>query len=219
MGLRFVALILAVFVWAMISGKERTFSEKTLDINVEYFGVQDNIDIRSVRPEKVRIKVRATSQVLNKITDEDFKIRIDLKDISEGSHNYWTENYLQFPEGVEIISIQQKMIEVTVKEFLSREVPTRVRYKGRLKPGIRLIERKVVPEKVRVFGYKSQVENLVEIEAEKWINLSDIEESTVIKLQLKKENEVLKFEDTDSVEVHIIVENLNKPKEKNGQAN
>jgi len=219
MGLRFVALILAVFVWAMISGKERTFSEKTLDINVEYFGVQDNIDIRSVRPEKVRIKVRATSQVLNKITDEDFKIRIDLKDISEGSHNYWTENYLQFPEGVEIISIQQKMIEVTVKEFLSREVPTRVRYKGRLKPGIRLIERKIVPEKVRIFGYKSQVENLVEIEAEKWINLSDIEESTVIKLQLKKENEVLKFEDTDSVEVHIIVENLNKPKEKNGQAN
>ena len=214
LGLRFVALVLAVFVWAMISGKERTFSEKAFDVNVEYYGVQENIDVRSVRPDKVRIKVRATSQELNKVTDEDFKIRIDLKDVSEGIHNYWTENYLQMPGpgDMEVTTIQQKMIEITVKEFMSREVAVRVRYKGRLKPGIRLLDRKIIPEKVRVFGYKSQVENLEEIEAADWVNLADIEDSTVINLSLKKDNEILKFEDTDFVQVQITVENLNKPK-------
>jgi YbbR domain-containing protein len=159
--------------------------------------------------------VRATSQQLNKITSEDFKIRINLQDVSEGTHNYWTENYLQFPEGIEIIAIQQKMIEVTVKEFITREVATRVRYKGKMKPGIRLVERRLVPEKVKIFGYKSQIADLEEVEAAEWVNLSEIRESTVIKIPLKKEAEILKFEDTDVIEVHITVENLNKPKTEN----
>ena len=210
LGLRFVALVLAILVWAMISGRERTYSEKTMDVNVEYYGLQENIDVRSVRPDKVRIKIRATSQQLNKITPEDFRIRINLQDVSEGVHNYWTENYLQIPEGIEIMSIQQKMIEVTVKEFMTREVLTRVRYKGKLKPGIRLVDRIVVPEKVKIFGYKSQIADLEEVEAADWVNLSEIQESTVIKIPLKKQAEILKFEDTDVVEVRITVENLDK---------
>jgi YbbR domain-containing protein len=133
-----------------------------------------------------------------------------LQDVSEGVHNYWTENYLQIPEGIEIMSIQQKMIEVTVKEFMTREVLTRVRYKGKLKPGIRLVDRIVVPEKVKIFGYKSQIADLEEVEAADWVNLSEIQESTVIKIPLKKQPEILKFEDTDVVEVRITVENLDK---------
>jgi YbbR domain-containing protein len=215
LGLRFGALVLAVLVWAMISGRERSYSEKTMDVNVEYYGMTENIDIRSVRPDKVRIKVRATSQQLNKITPEDFIIRMNLQDVSEGTHNYWTENYLQFPEGMEIMAIQQKMIEITVKEFMTKEVPTRVRYKGKMKPGIRLVERRLVPEKVKVFGYKSQITNLQEVEAVEWVNLSEIRENTVIKIPLKKEAEILKFEDTDTIEVHITVENMNKTKSEN----
>ena len=210
LGLRFVALVLAILVWAMISGRERTYSEKTVDVNVEYYGIRENIDVRSVRPDKVRVKIRATSQQLNKITPEDFRIRINLQDVSEGVHNYWTENYLQIPEGIEIMSIQQKMIEVTVKEFMTREVFTRVHYKGKLKPGIRLVDRIVVPEKVKIFGYKSQIADLEEVEAADWVNLSEIQESTVIKIPLKKQPEILKFEDTDVVEVRITVENLDK---------
>lgn len=210
LGLRFMALIIAVLIWAMIAGRERSYSEKNIDVNVEYYGIQENIDVRSVRPDKVRIKIRATSQQLNKVTPEDFRIRINLQDVSEGIHNYWTENYLQFPEGMEIMAIQQKMIEVTVKEFMTREVPTRVRYKGKMKPGIRLIDRRLVPEKVKVFGYKSQIADLQEVEAAEWVNLSEIQKSTVIKIPLKKENEILKFEDTDVIEVHITVENMNK---------
>lgn len=215
LGLRFVALILAIFVWAMISGKERTYSEKSIDVNVEYYGHTKNIDIRSVRPDKVRIKIRGTSQDLKNVTEGDFKIRINLKDITEGSHNYWTENYLQYNEELEIISIQQKMIEITVKEFITREIPTRVRYKGRFKSGIRLIERHWVPEKVKIFGYKSQIENLQEIEAAEWVNLSEIEKDTTLTLPLKKNKELLKFEGPESVKVYIRVENLNPVKDKN----
>ena len=84
-----------------------------------------------------------------------------------------------------------------------------------MKPGIRLVDRRLVPETVKVFGYKSQITNLQEVEAAEWVNLAEIQESTVIKIPLKKEVEILKFEDTDTVEVHITVKNLNKPKTEN----
>ncbi len=220
-GIRFVALVLAVFVCDMISGKERTDWEKTFDINVEYFGVPQNIDVKSIRPDKVRVKVRATSQELSQVTEENFRIRIDLKDVTEGTHNFWTEYYLESPpklkSKLEITSIQQKMIEITVKEFMTREVPVRVRYKGHLPNGILLLERRLVPEKVKILGYKSQIIDIQTVESLETVDLSDIESDTVITVHLKKEEGILKFEDKETVEVRITVNNTNKPKTGNAK--
>jgi YbbR domain-containing protein len=107
------------------------------------------------------------------------------------------------------------MIEITVKEFATLELPVKVHYKGSMKPGIKLLERRVVPEKVKILGYKSQITNIHEVEAVDWVDLSVIEADTVIKIPLKKEDEILKFEDTDKVEVYITVENPRKEKVEN----
>ena len=214
-GLKVTALFLAVFVWAMITGKERSYSERVLEVRVECLNVLDNIDVSSVKPEKVRLTVKGTSKELKKITPEDFKIKIDLKNVTEGTRlNYFTEDYLQSPEEIQNMSVHPRMIEITVKEFITKEVSVRVKYKGRLKRGIRLIERRLVPEKVKIFGYKSQIGTITTIEGTEYVNLSEIEESKSIKIPLRKQEEILRFEDTDEVEVTIVVDNKNKSKNK-----
>jgi YbbR domain-containing protein len=107
------------------------------------------------------------------------------------------------------------MIEITVKEFMTKEVDVKVWYKGRLKKGIRIIDRRVVPEKVKIFGYRSQIGTITTIEVADHVNLSEIEESKTIKIPLKKQEEILRFEDTDTVEVFMVVENTNLNKGKN----
>ena len=83
----------------MITGKERSYSERVLEVRVECLNVSDNIDVSSVKPEKVRLTVKGTSKELKKVAPEDFKIKIDLKDVTEGTRlNYFTEDYLQSPE-------------------------------------------------------------------------------------------------------------------------
>jgi len=209
-GLKVTALFLAFFVWAMITGKERSYSERVLEVRVECLNVSDNIDVSSVKPEKVRVTVKGTSKKLKRITPEDFKIKIDLKDVTEGTRlNYFTEDYLQSPEEIQNMAVHPRMIEITVKEFITKEVSVKVRYKGRLKKGIRLIERRVVPEKVKIFGYKSQIGTITTIECAENVDISEIEESKSIKIPLKKEKEILRFEDTDEVEVIIVVDNTN----------
>jgi YbbR domain-containing protein len=218
-GLKFTAMCLAFFVWAMIAGKERSYSERVMEVRVEYFNVSKNIDVSNVKPEKVRLTVRGTSRELKKINPEEFKIKIDMKDVNEGARlNYYTEDYLQFPKGIQDMEIHPRMIEITTKEFITKEVDVKVWYKGRLKNGIRLIDRRVVPEKVKIFGYKSQIDTITTIEGVEHVNLSEIEESKTIKIPLKKQEEILRFEGTDTVEVFIEVENTNIKKDKKENA-
>ncbi len=185
---------------------------------MEYFNVPKTIDVSSIKPDKVRLTVQGTTKELDKLKPEDLNIRIDLKDVTEGTRlNYFTEDYLQLPEGIQLLEAHPRMIEITVKEFGTKEVLVRIRYKGKMKYGIRLIDRRVVPEKVKIFGYKSQLDNITTIEGAEYVNLSEIEESKSIKIPLKKEKEILRFEDTDTVEVFIGVENLNKKKNESGK--
>jgi YbbR domain-containing protein len=210
-GLKFTALFLALFVWVMISGKERSFSERTIEANVEYFNVDANIGVSSVRPNKVRLTVRGTTKELQKIIEDDFKVKIDLVGVTEETRlNYFSEDYLHFPEGMTLMSVYPRMIEINVQEFITKEVSIRVRYKGNLKPGIVLLDRQLVPEKVRIFGYKSQLSNLNEVVASEWVNLEEIKGNQKIRIPLKKSNEILKFENSDSVEVIITAENKQK---------
>lgn len=212
LGIKLVAIVLAILVWAMVAGKEHSLFEQSLDINVEYINASSNVDVSSVRPDKVRVVVRGTTKELQKLKAEDFQIKFDLKGITETTRlNYFTEDYLQYPENMKPISIHPRMIEITVKEFLTREVPIRVRYRGNLKPGIILQDRKLVPEKVKIFGYKSEISTIDEVIAAEWIILDNLDRSKVISLPLRKEKDILKFVDNvESVAVHITIENRNE---------
>ncbi len=222
-GLKVTALLLAFFVWAMVTGRERSYSEKTLEVNVEYFNAAEKIDVSSVRPDKVRLVVKGTSKQLENITPEDFEIKFDLKEVDEETRlNFFAEDHLRFPEGVEglqLKSVQPRWIEITIKEFLTREVEVKVRYVGKLKDNVLIHDRKVVPDKVTVTGYKSQIADVKGVEGAEPVILDDIEGNITIRVPLKKRKEILRFEDTDTVDVFLTVENRNKKKSEDKKKN
>ncbi len=214
-GLKAIALFLAILVWAIITGRERSFIEKSIEINVEYFNVSKKIDVRNIRPDKIRLKIRGTSKKIAQLTNEDFKVKLDLKGIKRGpTVIFYTEDYLEYPEDIKIVSIFPKMIELTIDEFYSKEVEVRIKYIGKLPKGIILKDRKVIPEKITIFGYKSEIKSIRLVEGEKPINLSQIKETKKIKIKLKRPKDILKFENQDYVEVIVEVENKNVRKKK-----
>lgn len=212
-GLKIFALLIAFSVWLTITGKQRAYLEKSMEIDVEYFNVSQNIDVRSVRPEKVRITVRGTSKEISRMGPENFKLRIDLAGMTEGTRiSLFTEDHLQIPENTQIVSIHPKMIEITIEEFMYQEVPIRVLYKGRLPHGIRLVDRRLTPEKVTIFGYKSQIMDIDTIYASQSVDLAEITRTRTFKIPLKKSEEIIRFQDTEEVEVTVVVESQNERK-------
>lgn len=209
-SLKITALLIALFVWIMISGRERAYSEKTMEVNVEYINTSETINVRYVNPEKVRIKIKGTSKEIQSITPENVKLKIDLEGTrSSAKLNRFAMDYLEYPESLQIESIYPQWIELTIEEFDSKMVNVKVDYTQKLKPGLRLLDRTIFPEKVKIFGYKSQISRIQTVKAAETIDLSLISSSQSFSLKLEKAEEILRFEDTDTIKVNIVVENKN----------
>jgi YbbR domain-containing protein len=206
LGIKASALLLAILVWAMISGRERTYSEKTLKIPVEVVNVSANVEVATLRPEEVTVSLKGASKFVAAVSPESHAIKIDLKSIKESSKlNYFAEDYLEFPKGVQLVAIHPKMIEVYVEEFATREVPVKIRFRGRLAPHLRLTSARVVPDRVIVMGYKSQVGDIDVVLTEE-VDLDAIGASQVRRLALKQTRDILKFRDHRDVELQLEIE-------------
>ncbi|MEI6613411.1 MAG: CdaR family protein [Chrysiogenales bacterium] len=202
------ALLLAVLVWAIISGQEKTYSEKTLKIPIEIINVSPNLEVVNLQPEEARISLKGSANLILKIRPESLAIKIDLKNITESSKlNYFAEDYLEIPQGIQIISLHPKMIEVYVEEFDAKEVPVKIRFHGQLKEPLKLKEAKVIPDRVTIIGYKSQLGNITVVLTEE-VNLDEIEASQKRKVALKQTRNILKFRDHRDVELVLEIESL-----------
>jgi YbbR domain-containing protein len=205
-GLKASALALAVLVWAIISGGERAYSEKTLKIPVEVVNVSANVEVASLRPEEVTVSLKGASKFVAAVSPESQAIKIDLKNVNESSKlNYFAEDYLEVPEGVQLVSIHPKMIEVFVEEFATREVPVRIRFRNRLPAQLRLKSAKVIPDRVVIMGYKSQINAIAEVWTED-VELDRVSASQNRRLALKQTQDILKFRDRHDVELQLEVE-------------
>ncbi len=210
LNLKITSLFLAIVVWMLITGKGRVFSEKSFSVNVETINVSSNVDIRGLQPQRVKVKVRGASSVIKGLGNSDFKVAVDMSGRKQsGEFQYLTEDLLSLPEGVEVVSVFPRTVELTVERFVTVEVPVRVQYTGKLAKGVRLLSREVKPDKVRIFGLESQINRIRRLNGEKKIELGEITESMVVKIPIRKEKEILRFEDRNFVEVDIKVENRN----------
>jgi YbbR domain-containing protein len=209
-NLKISAFLVALLTWILITGKERTYLEETIDVNVEYFNVSNDIDVKNINPEKVRVKVKGISTEMKKIDLKDFKLKIDLKGTNQSMKlNKFTRDYLEYPVNVNVVSVYPQWIEITIEEFFIKEVPVKVKYTGIFGKGIKLIKRSVRPEKVKIYGYKSQIKDIDMVYTAESIDLSKIDKTTTFKLLLEKREEILKFKDSEEVEATIAVKNRN----------
>ena len=206
LGLKAAALLLAILAWALISGRERTYSERTLKIPVEVVNVSENVEVASVRPEEVTVSLKGTSKFVAAVDAEDRAIKIDLKNIKESDKlNYFAEDYLELPKEVQLVAIHPKMIEVYVEEFATREVPVRVHFRGRLPAQLRLKSFNVVPDRVVIMGYKSQVSRIEAVQTED-LDLEQVSRSQVLRLALKQTQDILRFRDRRDVDLQLEIE-------------
>jgi YbbR domain-containing protein len=207
-GLKTTALLLAVLVWAIISGREKTYSEKTLKIPIEIINVSANLEVVNLQPEEARVILKGSTNLIAKIRPESMAIKIDLKNISESSKlNYFAEDYLEIPADLQIISLHPKMIEVFVEEFDAKEIPVKIHFRGQLKEPLKMKGFKVIPERVTIIGYKSQLSNITSVFTEE-VNLNEIESSQKRKVALKQTRNILKFRDRRDVDLLLEIENI-----------
>jgi YbbR domain-containing protein len=207
-GLKVSALILAVLIWAIVSGQEKAYSEKTLKIPIEIIHVSPNVEVVSLQPEDARVALRGAANLVARIHPENMAIKIDLKNINVSSKlNYFAEDYLEIPQGIQVISIHPKMIAVYVEEFDTKELPVKIHFRGQLKAPLKMKSARVIPDRVTIIGYKSQLGDIAVVHTEE-VNLDEIGASQELKVALKQTRNILKFRDRRDVDLQLEIESV-----------
>lgn len=203
-GLKVTAFLFALTVWIIISGQEHAYLEKNFEVNVEFLNAAENIDA-APRPEKVRIKVKSTSKEIKNISADDFKLKIDLKGIAQNTTlTLPVADLIELPANIkqEEVTIQPRIIAVTVQELIWKNVDVKVHFMGDKRPGVD-ITTKISPEKIMIYGYKSQIEDIDAVYTVESIDLGEITGNKTLKLHLQKTKDILSFDGPETIEIQL----------------
>jgi YbbR domain-containing protein len=212
-GLKLTALLFALTVWIIVSGQEHAYLEKNFEANVEFLNAAENIDA-TPRPEKVRIKVKSTSKEIKNISPDDFKLKIDLSGITQNTTlTLLAADFIELPPNIkpEEVTIQPRMIAVAIQELIWKEVDVKVHFIGEKRPGAD-ITTKIIPGKIMIYGYKSQIEDIDAVYAIENINLDEITENKALKMRLQKTKDILRFDSSETIEVQLRTKTVDNKK-------
>jgi YbbR domain-containing protein len=92
-----------------------------------------------------------------------------------------------------------------VEEFEAREIPVKVRFRGQLKGPQRLKDYRVVPDRVWIIAYKSQLNGIASVSTEE-VDLDGIASSRTLRVALKQTRNILKFRDRRDVDLVLELE-------------
>jgi len=109
-GLKILALTLAVFLWYIISA--RGISEISIEVPIKYINIPNGLKLKRII-KKIKVNLLGRKNLLVSIKPESLMIIIDLKNTSEGEITYKIKKKdLKIPRGVSIINMNPSEIKI-----------------------------------------------------------------------------------------------------------
>lgn len=176
----FLALILYVFV-AFSEQAEKTFVKKLRIDNL-----RDDLIISNSIPENIKVIIRDKKKVINKLSEDDFTVSINLDSITldsitedNGSGKTVKVEY-NIPKIMasffSSITVIPESLTVNVEAIKEKAVRLSVPTAGVLRPGYYIKERRINPVDVRIYGPESIINSIKVVETER-VDISDEFES------------------------------------------
>ncbi len=209
--LKLLALLAALFFWALIVGNQRNYEEHTFKAVVEVVNLKENHEVQRLNPEELRVVLSGYRSAFKKLSGTtDLVIKIDLGNTSAGSRfNFFAEDYLkELPEGIKLVSVYPRIIEVEVEEFVKLELPVQVKFREKLPQGLVLKSWKAEPAVVTALVARSNARNLRSVQTID-IDLSELSEKTNnLIVGLVKSSFIARFIDYQEIKLSLeIVKN------------
>jgi len=158
-GLRFLALALAGLAWFTFSGEKREpQSEKVVEAAVRYDAPSNFLLLKRV--ETVRVSARGSLSKIRSLTAPFVDVFVDLPDQVGVQQVALGEDHVILPEGLELVSVEPNVIEVTLDTYATRFVPVEAELVGEPAAGARVLSSRVIPNSVLVAGPASRIEAL-----------------------------------------------------------
>lgn len=162
MGLKVVAVGLAMLLWTMVSS-QRAFVERGLRIPLELQNLPENLEMVEPPQESVDVRVRGTADTLGRLAAGDLVATIDLSSAQPGLRLFHlSPERVKAPFAVDITQITPAAVTIRFEPSATRIVLIRPAVEGEPAPGFIVGKISADPPTVEVVGPESVLRRVTE---------------------------------------------------------
>jgi len=166
-ALKIFSLALAIILWGYVAYHRRGDStEFRFNTPVILKNIPQDMDVTGSQVESVAVLVRADRTVGASVNPNLFQVFIDLGNQLSGPFTHTltrkniTYNNATLPTGLTVLQISPVEVPITLEEAVVKEVKIRPRFYGDMAEGYTLHRIEMLPDKVKIKGAKSRLENV-----------------------------------------------------------
>ncbi|UCD77015.1 MAG: diadenylate cyclase [Desulfobacterales bacterium] len=147
------SLIVAMFFWSTLIIAQGEMLEKIISVPVEYTASPANLILVGDKQKEVRLHLAGPKSDLDSINAAQLNVKVDLSKAAAGKQTFpITGENIRMPRNVKILDVVPSGVELTLAEIEEREVPIKPQLIGKLPGGLKVLELKMVPERVKVLS-------------------------------------------------------------------
>lgn len=176
--LKLLALLFAILFWIFVVSTENTFytfpSNDSAGIPIKAFNLSENLTLTQ-ELGKVRVTIRTTSDMYQKLSEADFEAYIDFSGREAGKYVSDIAVTSKKPE-VTVLKVEPSQIETTLESVTSKTVNIVSELVGKPAPNYEVSEVKLEITTMKIFGPESVLTSLNELKAGIELNGSEQED-------------------------------------------
>jgi len=159
LGLKAVALVLAVLLWLTVAGEHMV--ERSLRVPLEFRNLPPHLEIVGDPPSSVDVRLRGSSALLGRIEPGEVVAGLDLASARPGTRLFHIRTAeVRVPFGVDVAQIMPGTLAVELEKSAHRTVPLVPATDGEPAPGFVLGKITIQPQSVEVVGPESRLRQL-----------------------------------------------------------
>jgi YbbR domain-containing protein len=160
-GLKLLSLILATFLWFVISRDEQP-AEVAIHAPIVFQHVPDQLEISSEAIPEAQIRVRGPERALRQLRTNEVQAEIDLLGVKSGERTFdLTSRQVRHPKGVEVVQIVPSQLHLGFDTRLTREVDVNPNVIASILPaGYEIVQKLADPPRITITGPRSHVERI-----------------------------------------------------------
>ena len=180
LGLKFLAIIIAITLWAVV------FGTKTIEITKEVpfeITTGDDQSVEDPLPEKITFRLSGPKAFLRSITNRiEDPIRVNLKDLKPGLINYRIfSDSIKLPLGVKVQSIHPNVIPIRIEELKRKLVGIQLELVGKEKLGERFVRSEILPPQIKIKGPKNRLASITSLKSLP-VEIGNLQHTTIFPL-------------------------------------
>ena len=163
---KLLSLAIAGVLWVLLVGQTDLVSSIPVALQLRH--IPRGLELGSDLPERVHMQVHGPAGRLNMENLNRTAVAIDLSSVDKPGERTVTlnESMVSLPPGVHLDRIIPSQVRLTFEERVTREVPVLVRFAGVISEGYRLSKQSVTPERIRIAGPRSRVDNISAVQTD-----------------------------------------------------